>query len=308
MLDVGLCMTVKNEEANILSSLAPIRRFFAEIIVIDTGSTDRTQEILESELDIVPLRLELDESQCLSLSNVRNVGFDQLSTPWLMTIDADERINPAELIQVLDRRCADLPSGLFFRWDTDFGDGVEIEDYKLTLFRRGHRHLGLIHDTAQPSLRLSGETACWMPGIRLLHRPEVGRRQAKDRIYKWRLACAQQRDPNWLRYRWFSGYMAYREGRLSDAEEHLRCLHDTRPALFPVESLNASMVLCAIKSRQGQSGAVLGLLDEALAYYAIVKDDFEVRVNFRLEKWFREAYEFALSGKLALIRPYQFPY
>ncbi len=42
MLDVGLCMTVKDEEANILPCLEPIADIFAQIVVIDTGSTDAT--------------------------------------------------------------------------------------------------------------------------------------------------------------------------------------------------------------------------------------------------------------------------
>ncbi len=308
MLDVGLCMAVKNEEANIVQCLAPIRELFAEIVIIDTGSTDHTCDLLESTLGIVPLRLELDESQCLALSPVRNEGFDRLSTPWLMTLDADERIDPAELARVFAAGGTDLPSGLFCRWDTDFGDGVEIEDYKLMLFRSEYRHRGLIHDTAQPSLRDAGDTARWLPGMRVRHFPDPGRRQAKDRTYQWRLACAAQREPEWLRYRWFSGYMAYRKGRLLQAERLLRSLHEARPALFPVESLNASMVLAAIKSEQGERSAVMHILTDAMAYYSVVSEDFEVRVNFRLAPWLRDAHAAASCGKLDAIRPYPFPY
>ena len=45
MITISLCMIVKNEEKNLercLSSYAPL---MDEIIVVDTGSTDRTKEI-----------------------------------------------------------------------------------------------------------------------------------------------------------------------------------------------------------------------------------------------------------------------
>ena len=45
MATVSLCMIVKNEEANLAASLRPIVGLFDEIVVVDTGSADRTREI-----------------------------------------------------------------------------------------------------------------------------------------------------------------------------------------------------------------------------------------------------------------------
>jgi glycosyltransferase involved in cell wall biosynthesis len=44
-LPVSFCMIVKNEEANISEVLASIKDIASEIIIVDTGSTDRTKEI-----------------------------------------------------------------------------------------------------------------------------------------------------------------------------------------------------------------------------------------------------------------------
>jgi cellulose synthase/poly-beta-1,6-N-acetylglucosamine synthase-like glycosyltransferase len=45
---VSLCMIVKNEEDNLAECLATVEDFAGEIIVVDTGSTDRTVEIAQA--------------------------------------------------------------------------------------------------------------------------------------------------------------------------------------------------------------------------------------------------------------------
>ena len=40
----SLCMIVKNEENNIENCLNSVKNLFDEIIIVDTGSTDRTKE------------------------------------------------------------------------------------------------------------------------------------------------------------------------------------------------------------------------------------------------------------------------
>lgn len=308
MLEIGLCMTVKNEASNILDCLAPIVDLFAEVHIIDTGSTDETRDMLQDELGIGVQCSELDETDCFALSSARNSGFDSLSTPWLMSLDADERIEREELMTVIELEDSDLPAGLFFRWDTCFGSEDLVEDYKMNLFRQPHRHRGLIHDTAQPSLRAAGEHACWMPELQLRHYPNPDRRQHKAQFYAWRLGCALKREPDWFRYHWFGGQMAYGQGRLEEAEWFLRQVHEARPSLFPVESLNASMVLAAVMALRKDQVVTEYILDDALTYHESVADDFEVAVNFRLEPWLRQAKEFASQGELQSIKPYRFPY
>jgi ATP/maltotriose-dependent transcriptional regulator MalT len=127
-------------------------------------------------------------------------------------------------------------------------------------------------------------------------------------VYAWRLDCARERDPTWLRYQWFSGYMAFRQGRPDQAAPLLEVVHELRPERFPVESLNASMVLATVHARQGRRDAASAVLDDALAYHRRMRDDFEVAVNFRLGPWLEQAAETAAQGALEAIEPYPFPY
>lgn len=307
MHDVGLCMTVKDEALNIRECLGPIHDRFARIVVIDTGSTDDTVPILRNEFGIEPLLRPIEDSPCCALSLARNEGFDQLETPWLMTLDADERIDPSELDAVLKLDDATLPAGLFCRWTTHFPGRPPIEDYKLALFRNPYRHMGLVHDTAQPSLRADGARAEWTALMTLHHYPKPSLAQFKAEYYAWRLECALEREPDWQRYRWFRGHQAWCTDPDQDLAD-LRALHAMRPPQFPVESLNASKILLAQAAARGDAPAVLSLADEALEYHRSVADDFEVAVNFRLRPWFEAATLATRAGDIAGIVPYRFPY
>lgn len=308
MLDIGLCMTVKDEAGNIAGCLADIVDLFAQVVIIDTGSTDGTRELLRERLGIEPLFMPLDPDECCALSSPRNLGFEQFGTPWLMTLDADERLDRAELEALVAVDDRDLPAGVIFGWDTSYGQNEIVEDYKLILFRRHHRHRGLVHDTAQPSLRETGESACWSSLLRIQHYPSRQGIPQKDDWNAWRLDCARRREPDWLRYHWFSGYMAYRQGHAAEADTLMRAVHRARPPLFPVESLNASMVLASIHAARGQRAATESVVEEALRYHRQVAEDFEIKVNFRLGPWLESAAEHAARGNLDAITPYPFPY
>ena len=45
MITISLCMIVKNEEAVLARCLDSLKGLMDEIIIVDTGSTDRTKEI-----------------------------------------------------------------------------------------------------------------------------------------------------------------------------------------------------------------------------------------------------------------------
>ena len=84
-LTISLCMIVKDEEAMIARCLQAARDAVDEIIVVDTGSTDRTVEIAES-LGARVLHHEWDGD----FSAARNVSFEAATGDWVMYLDADE--------------------------------------------------------------------------------------------------------------------------------------------------------------------------------------------------------------------------
>ena len=102
--------------------------------------------------------------------------------------------------------------------------------------------------------------------------------------------------------------MKYRQGESAAAKTWLEPVHEQRPEMFPVESLNASMLLAAIYADERREDAVEAVLEDALGFYCAVEHDFEVQVNFRLKPWFLDATQKLTEGRLCEIRPYAFPY
>lgn len=105
MITISLCMIVKNEEKNLercLSSYAPL---MDEIIVVDTGSTDRTKEIAARFTDKI-----YDFEWINDFSAARNFSFEKATCDYIFSADADEVLDEenreqfAILKQVLDEK------------------------------------------------------------------------------------------------------------------------------------------------------------------------------------------------------------
>ena len=307
-MNIGLSMVVKNEESNIEACLTDIVDLFSQIVIIDTGSTDKTCELLETVFAIKPITTELTASSCFALSIARNHGFDLLNTPWILSLDADERIERNDLINILTLNENNLPEGLFCSWLTDNGCGELIDDYKLFLFRKGYYMQGLVHENIQAHMRMIGGTAEWTSLLKIKHYPNTSRILKKEIIYAKRLACAREKSPDWLRYHWFSAYAYYRQGQLEKSIFLLKQVHHSGLTMFPVESLNASMILISILVQGGEISKAKSMLRDASSFYQIVSNDFEVKVNFRLLPWFQQARENLNNHHLNKIKPYYFPY
>ena len=88
---ISICMIMKNEERCLercLKSLTPLREQLpCELIITDTGSTDRSIEIAEKYADKL-----LHFEWCNDFSAARNFGLEQAKGEWIMVIDADEEL------------------------------------------------------------------------------------------------------------------------------------------------------------------------------------------------------------------------
>lgn len=90
-----------NEEKNLASCLDTVR-FADEIVIVDSGSTDRTVEIAKEYGAKVAVR-PMDEG---GFAAQRNFLLEQTEADWVFYIDADERLLPETAEEM--RRIADL--------------------------------------------------------------------------------------------------------------------------------------------------------------------------------------------------------
>lgn len=87
MTKISVCIIAKNEEKTIERCLASLVPYQFEIIVVDTGSTDRTKEIAKRFTDHI-----YDFTWCDDFGAARNFSIDKASNEWIFCIDCDEYI------------------------------------------------------------------------------------------------------------------------------------------------------------------------------------------------------------------------
>ncbi|WP_449621900.1 glycosyltransferase family 2 protein [Robertmurraya sp. Marseille-Q9965] len=87
MLTISLVMIVKNEENNIGTCLSSVSKHVDEIIVVDTGSTDKTKEIAKKYGAIL-----YDYEWANDFAAARNFALSKSTSKWNLILDADEQI------------------------------------------------------------------------------------------------------------------------------------------------------------------------------------------------------------------------
>lgn len=84
---VTAVVLTKNEEKNIVDCLEGLR-FCDEILVVDDNSEDRTEEIAK-RFNVKIIKHSLNDD----FSKQRNFALENVSSGWVLFVDADERIN-----------------------------------------------------------------------------------------------------------------------------------------------------------------------------------------------------------------------
>ena len=88
MYDLSVLVLTKNEEDKIARMLRSILSLAKEIIVIDTGSTDRTREIIK---EVAP-KAKVFYEPFTNFSELLNKGISHCTSKWILALDADETI------------------------------------------------------------------------------------------------------------------------------------------------------------------------------------------------------------------------
>lgn len=95
-IPISVCMIAKNEEKYIEECLKHLQPYGFEIVVTDTGSTDRTREIAEKYADKV-----LDFTWINDFSAARNFCVANAANNWILILDCDEYVCKADVKELL---------------------------------------------------------------------------------------------------------------------------------------------------------------------------------------------------------------
>ena len=96
---ISLCMITKNEEKFLEQCLNSVKDIVDEIIIVDTGSTDKTREICKK----FKLQLKFFASKWVDdFSAARNESIKHATKDWILVLDADEVIKEKDLQKIKD--------------------------------------------------------------------------------------------------------------------------------------------------------------------------------------------------------------
>lgn len=95
MLPISVCMIAKNEDPHIEDCLKRLRPCKFEIVVVDTGSVDRTVETARKYTDKV-----YHFEWCEDFSSARNYSISMASNDWVLIIDCDEYLENINLVDI----------------------------------------------------------------------------------------------------------------------------------------------------------------------------------------------------------------
>ncbi|MEH2389917.1 MAG: tetratricopeptide repeat protein [Nostoc sp.] len=94
-MKLSLCMIVKNEAATLPKCLNSVRKVVDEMVVLDTGSIDRTPNIAQQ------LGAKVHHFKwCNDFSAARNAALKYVTGDWILVLDADETLTSAIVPQL----------------------------------------------------------------------------------------------------------------------------------------------------------------------------------------------------------------
>ncbi|HEX7292521.1 MAG TPA: glycosyltransferase [Conexibacter sp.] len=192
---LSLCMIVKDEEEMLPRCLAAAAPAVDEIVIVDTGSSDRTIEIAREFGATV-----IEREWTGSFSEARNVSFDAATGDWLMFLDADEVLveEDAARLRALRgktwRECFYLTE---ISYTGELGDGTAATHTALRVFRARpeYRFSGTLHEQIAETLPLHIPERIEATDIRVEHYGYLGAvRDAKEKSRRNIELLLRQRD------------------------------------------------------------------------------------------------------------------
>jgi Glycosyl transferase family 2 len=173
-LTLSLCMIVRDEEDMLPRCLAAVAPVVDEIVIVDTGSTDRTIEIAREFGAKV-----IEREWTGSFSEPRNASFEAATGDWIIYLDADEVLvtEDAKRLKALTGR---VWREAFYLVETSYtgelGDGGAITNSALRVFRnRPHyRFEGRLHEQIAQHLPLYAAGRIEQSSVRVEHYGYLG--------------------------------------------------------------------------------------------------------------------------------------
>lgn len=158
MQSLSVVIIAQDEERTIGKVLASVKEIASEIVLVDSGSTDKTIEIAEQN------GARVISQKWLGFSAQKNFAMIQATADWILSLDADEILTNelvAEIKETLSSKTIDYDgfriARLMFVGADALAHGGFYPDKQLRLFRRGMGKFNdrLVHESVVLDGRVS---------------------------------------------------------------------------------------------------------------------------------------------------------
>ncbi len=273
MHPISVCIIAKNEEKRIEKCLRSVKPYGFEIVVVDTGSADRTKEIAAAYADKV-----LDFVWCDDFSAARNFSLREASNDWILMLDCDEwiqeidveeldyfREHHADSVGAVSRRNLVTENGHYVLNNTD--------NTERFFDRRLYHYTGIIHEQLTP--KNGRELPCLLLHTTIGHSgydmtPEEQRAKSKRNLTLLHRQLSLEPENPYVYYQLGKGYEII-EDYESACEYYGKGLYfDVDPSLAYVQALVISY---------GNTLLLTGRAEAALGF-AHIYDEFAVTADF----------------------------
>lgn len=152
MPTISLCMIVKNEEDVLGRCLDSVKDIADEIVIVDTGSNDKTKEIAKKYTDKI-----YDFEWIDDFSAARNYSFSKATKDYIMWMDADDVIMEKDRIKLKDLKNTLDPSVdvIMLKYDISFDEQGKalVSFFRERILKRSknYKWLDPIHEVITPS-------------------------------------------------------------------------------------------------------------------------------------------------------------
>jgi tetratricopeptide (TPR) repeat protein len=275
---VSACLIVKNEQKHLQRCLESLDRIADEIVVVDTGSTDRTVEIAES----FGAKMGYFE-WCNDFSAARNIALDLATGNWILWIDADEALTPESVNAFRQARVRPQFGG----YNIEIENFVDERDQGNTfihcpirLFRRhpGIRFTGSIHEQVSPAIEALGLPWARLDGAKILHygyRPsEVAEKGKEERTISM-IEAALEKNPE-DGFQWFNLSNAFTIAcRFDDAIRTARLALKYAPPESQYIELTYQILAISLSAKMHLDEAIQACDDATAAGFGGILIEFE---------------------------------
>lgn len=274
VLPISVCLIAKNEEKHIEECLKHLQPYGFEIVLADTGSTDRTVELARKYTDKIYFF-----EWCSDFSAAKNFAIQKASHDWILSLDCDEYLEAVDQAG-LQKCMKEYPrhAGRILIRNRFTQDGqTSYEQVRVSRFvnRRYFHFEGAVHEQLVPMALTAPVKYVYSAPITILHVGYDGTEAEMRKKSERNITLLQKElenngpDP----YTYYQLGQSYR--KLHDYEAALHYLDlglsmDVDPALDYVQTMVESYGYTLLDLKRSQEA--LGLLD--------IYDEFAMRADF----------------------------